>query len=112
MDEALRLDPNYAAAHGYAAWGHEQRFFRGGFHPEDRAAALEHAHMALSVGANDAQALSIGAFVHAMITRDYEGAIGVLDRALKLNSNSAWHLVSVPWRTLIARRCGSVRSIL
>lgn len=89
LDEALRLDPNYAAAHGYAAWGHEQRFFRGGFHPEDRAAALEHAHMALSIGANDAQALSIGAFVHAMITRDYEGAIGVLDRALKLNSNSA-----------------------
>ena len=89
LNEALRLDPNYATAHGYAAWGHEQRFFRGGFHPEDRAAALEHANMALSIGANDAQALSIGAFVHAMITRDYEGAIGVLDRALKLDSNSA-----------------------
>ena len=47
LDEALRLDPNYAAAHGYAAWCHEQRFFRGGFHPEDRAAALEHANIAL-----------------------------------------------------------------
>ena len=42
-DESLRLDPNYAAAHAYAAWCHEQRFFRGGFHPEDRAAALKHA---------------------------------------------------------------------
>ena len=82
LNEALRLDPNYATAHGYAAWGHEQRFFRGGFHPEDRAAALEHADHALSIDANDAQALSIGAFVHAKITRDYEGAIGVLDRAL------------------------------
>ena len=89
LHEALRLDPNYASAHGYAAWCHEQRFFRGGFHPEDRAAALEHADIALSIDANDAQALSIGAFVHANITRDYEGAIGVLDRALKLNSNSA-----------------------
>ncbi len=89
LNEALRLDPNYATAHGYAAWGHEQRFFRGGFHPEDRAAALEHADIALSIGANDAQALSIAAFVHANITRDYEGAIGVLDRALKLDSNSA-----------------------
>ncbi len=69
--------------------GHEQRFFRGGFHPEDRTAALEHAHIALSIDASDAQALSMGAFVHANITRDYEGAIGVLDRALKLNSNSA-----------------------
>ena len=73
LNEALRLDPNYATAHGYAAWGHEQRFFRGGFHPEDRAAALEHADIALSIGANDAQALSIAAFVHANITRDYEG---------------------------------------
>ena len=89
LNEAIRLDPNYAAAHGYAAWGHEQRFFRGGFHPEDRAAALEHAHIALSIDASDAQALSMGAFVHANITRDYEGAIGVLDRALRLNSNSA-----------------------
>lgn len=89
LNEALRLDPSYAAAHGYAAWGHEQRFFRGGFHREDRAAALEHAATALSLGANDAQALSIAAFVRAIITRDHEGAIGVLDRALKLDTNSA-----------------------
>ena len=41
LGEALLLDPNYAAAHAYAAWCHEQRFFRGGFHPEDRTAALE-----------------------------------------------------------------------
>lgn len=89
LNDALKLDPNYAAAHGYAAWGHEQRFFRGGFHAEDRASALEHVDIALSIGANDAQALSIAAFVHANITRDYEGAIGVLERALRLDCNSA-----------------------
>ena len=87
--ESLRLDPNYPVAHAYAAWCHEQRFFRGGFHPEDRAAALKHASIALSIGTNDPQALSIAAFVHANITRDYEAAIGVLDRALEMNSNSA-----------------------
>ena len=89
LDEALRLDPNYAPAHAFAAWGHEQRFLRGGFHPEDRAAALEHAHFALSIGVDDPQALSIGAFVNANITHDYDGAITALDRALKMNANSA-----------------------
>ncbi|MBY5839642.1 adenylate/guanylate cyclase domain-containing protein [Rhizobium leguminosarum] len=89
LHEALRLDPNYACVHGYAAWGYEQRFLRGGFHPEDRAAALKHANIALSVGADDPQPLCMGAFVHATITHDYERAINALDRALTLNGNSA-----------------------
>lgn len=89
LKEALRLDPNYAVAHAHAAWCHEQRFFRGGFHPEDRAAALDHARIALSIGTDDPQALSIGAFVQAITTHDYESAIGALDRALDMNGNSA-----------------------
>jgi len=89
LGESLRLDPDYAVAHAYAAWCHEQRFFRGGFHPEDRDAAISHAGIALGIGTDDPQVLSIGAFVHANITRDYEGAIGALDRALEINGNSA-----------------------
>jgi adenylate cyclase len=88
LSEALLLDPNYAIAHGYVAWCHQQRFFRSGYHPEDRIAALKHAHIALG-STDDPQALSIGAFVDAMITHDYESAIGVLDRALDMNDNSA-----------------------
>ena len=86
---ALELDQNYAAAHGYAAWGYEQRYLRSGFDQQDRAAALKHAHNAVSLGASDPLALSIGAFVHGNITRDYESAIEILDRALKMNANSA-----------------------
>ncbi|MFA1624792.1 adenylate/guanylate cyclase domain-containing protein [Rhizobium mongolense] len=89
LNEALRLDPNYACVHGYAAWGYEQRFLRGGFHPEDRTAALKHANIALAIGADDPQPLCMGAFVQATITHDYGRAINALDRALKLNSNSA-----------------------
>lgn len=89
LNEALRLDPNYACAHGYAAWGYEQRFLRGGFNPEDRAAALKHANIALTIGTDDPQALCIGAFVRATITHDYDRSINALDRALKLNGNSA-----------------------
>jgi TolB-like protein/class 3 adenylate cyclase/tetratricopeptide (TPR) repeat protein len=89
LGEALLLDPNYAVAHAYAAWCHEQRFMRGGFHPEDKAAALQHAGIALRVGTDDPQALSIAAFVRSIITHDYESAIGTLDRALEMNANSA-----------------------
>lgn len=89
LNESLRLDPNYAPAHAHASWCHEQRFFRGGFHPDDRAAALEHARLAFKFGADDAQALCIAAFVQANITHDYESAIRILDSALEMNSNSA-----------------------
>ena len=89
LNESLRLDPKYAAPHAYAAWSHEQRFFRGGFHPEDKTSALEHARIALDLGADDPQALSIGAFVYANMTHDYETSLGALDRALEMNGNSA-----------------------
>ncbi|MDI7863653.1 adenylate cyclase [Rhizobiaceae bacterium n13] len=89
LTHALSLDPNFAPAHGNAAWGYEQRFLRGGFHPEDRAAALRHANIALTLGADDPQPLSMGAFVHSTITQDFERAINALDKALKLNENSA-----------------------
>ncbi len=89
LDAALRLDPGYLPAHGYAAWCREQRYFRGGFDPADRTAALAHAAVALGVNADDPQAMSIAAFVRANLTRDYDAAIEVLDRALAMNGNSA-----------------------
>ncbi|HWK64047.1 MAG TPA: adenylate/guanylate cyclase domain-containing protein [Rhizobiaceae bacterium] len=89
LKESLRLDPTYASAHAFAAWCHEQRFLRGGFHPEDRAAALEHARVATSAGTDDPQALAIGAFVLGNIAHDYESAIVSLDRAIEANGNSA-----------------------
>jgi TolB-like protein len=89
LNDSLQLDPNYMPAHGYAAWCHEQRYFRNGFDPADREAALRHADIALGVNSDDPQALSIGAFVRANLTRDYDGAIEVLDRALAMNGNSA-----------------------
>lgn len=89
LDDALQLDPNHLPAHGYAAWCHEQRYFRNGFNPEDKEAAFRHADIALGVNCDDPQALSIGAFVRANLTRDYDSAIEVLDRALAMNGNSA-----------------------
>ncbi len=89
LNDSLRLDPDYMPAHGYAAWCHEQRYFRNGFDPADREAALGHADIALGVNSDDPQALSIGAFVRANLTWDHDAAVEVLDRALAMNGNSA-----------------------
>jgi TolB-like protein/class 3 adenylate cyclase len=89
LGQALKVDPEYASAHAYSAWVFEQRFLRGGFSPDDREAAQRHAHLALTLGAEDAQALAIGAFVLGNTTHDYDAAIMTLDRALKINPNSA-----------------------
>ena len=86
---ALALDPGLLPAHGYAAWLHEQRYFRDGLNPADRAAALAHAEVVLGVNAGDPQAMSIGAFVRGMLTGDYDAALVVFDRALGINANSA-----------------------
>jgi TolB-like protein len=85
LDRSLQLDPDYLAAHGCAAWCREQRYFRSGFDPADRG----HAEVVLAVNADDPQAMSIGAFVRGILTRDYDAAVEVFDRTLALNPNSA-----------------------
>ena len=35
LEQALRIDPNYAPAHAYLAWGFEMRVVRGGFNAAD-----------------------------------------------------------------------------
>ncbi len=58
LDEALKLDPNYAAAHAYLSWALEMRFIRGGFNEADAAASVRHARAAVTYGGDDATALA------------------------------------------------------
>jgi adenylate cyclase len=74
LEEALKLDPNYAAAHAYLAWGMEMRVLRGGFNEADAAAAVRHARMALAHGTDDASALSIAALVILHLGHDFAEA--------------------------------------
>ena len=41
LEEAIRLEPDYAIVHGFIAWCHEQRYLRGGLHTETREAARQ-----------------------------------------------------------------------
>ena len=89
LEQAIRIEPNYAVVHAFIAWCHEQRYLRAGLKPEARQAALHHARAAIEAGGDDAQALAIGGFVIGVLERDYETALEALDRALALSPSSA-----------------------
>src|SRR5262249_29106023 len=89
LEQALRLEPNYAAAHGIAAWCHEQLYNRAGFREENKAATLRHGAAAIANGADDATALCMAGFAMAMVTRDYDAGISAIDRSLALNTSYA-----------------------
>lgn len=89
LQEAIRLEPNYAAAHGFIAWCHEQRYLRGGLQADTKRAALMHAQAAIESGADDAMALAMGGFVIGILERNYETAVEAIDRSLVLSPSSS-----------------------
>jgi tetratricopeptide (TPR) repeat protein len=89
LEEAVRLEPDYAVAHGFIAWCHEQRYLRGGLRAEVREAALRHAHAAIETGSDDAMALAMGGFIIGVLERNYDTALQALDRSLALSPSSA-----------------------
>jgi adenylate cyclase len=104
LEDALRLDPNYAAAHAFIAWCHEICFMRGGFDEADKIAGLRHAHTALASGTDDATSLAVAAFVIAVLSKDYKAALSGIERALSLNPSSATALY---WGALIHASSGN-----
>src|SRR5690349_4107787 len=85
LQEAVRLEPNYAAAHGFIAWCHEQRYLRGGLQADTKRDAIDHAQAAIESGGDDAMALAMGGFVIGILERDYDTAIDAIDRSLALS---------------------------
>src|SRR5262249_46425583 len=43
VEQAIKLDPDFAVAHAIIAWCQEQRYLRGGLHEDAKAIALRHA---------------------------------------------------------------------
>ncbi len=89
LEDALRLDPNYAAAHAFLAWCHEICFMRGGFDEADKTAGLRHARTAIESGTDDATTLAVAALVIAALSKDYKAALSAIERALSHNPSSA-----------------------
>jgi tetratricopeptide (TPR) repeat protein len=89
LKSAVKIKPDYALAHGYTAFCHEILFVRAGMRPRDREDAIRHANAALAHGKGDATALTLGAFVKAIVEPAHEAAIEALERAAALDPFSA-----------------------
>jgi TolB-like protein/class 3 adenylate cyclase/Tfp pilus assembly protein PilF len=89
LESALEMEPEYALAHGFAAWSHQTLFARGGAREENRLGAIRHAHAAIAHGRDDAIALALGGFVMGLVAHDREAARQALDAALALSPSCA-----------------------
>ena len=92
LEQALALEADYPAAHGFLALCHEILFVRGGFKEDNRLAAIRHARAAVTHGRDDATATALGAFVIGMVEHDRRVAFEAFERALALSPSSAFAL--------------------
>jgi adenylate cyclase len=102
MSEALRtfyrvieLDPDFALAHGMAAWcyGVRKSYCWMIERAQEIAETARLARRAVQLGRDDAAALSAGGYTLAYVVGDLDDGIAFIDRALVLNPNlaSAWY---------------------
>jgi tetratricopeptide (TPR) repeat protein len=90
VEQAVKLDPDFAAAHAIISWCQEQRYLRGGLDEDAKATALRHARLAIAAGGDDATALAIGGLVIGFLEpREYEIAVSAFERSLALDNSSA-----------------------
>jgi adenylate cyclase len=89
LESALNMEPDYALAHGFAAWCHEILFARGGGHDENRLGATRHAHAAIAHGRDDAIALSLGGLAMGLVAHDRDAARQAFEAALALSPSCA-----------------------
>jgi len=92
LHEAIALDPNYAPALAYLAWGYEQRLVRGwgAYGDDDAGTAVALARRAIAADRDDAHVMAAAGFVLVVIARDYEQGLQATERAHELNPKIAF----------------------
>lgn len=89
LEAAIAAEPDYAQAHGVAAFCLQQRFLWGGRAQSDREAALAHARAVAASRTDDAATLAFAALALSALALDHDTARVMLERALELNPSSA-----------------------
>ncbi|HET7848332.1 MAG TPA: transcriptional regulator [Pseudolabrys sp.] len=92
LQEALKLQPDYAGAHAFLSRCFHHRYARAGLREEDRIAGIRHARAAVAYGSDDATALATAAHIIALDDRDTGAALKLFDRALELSSSNVFAL--------------------
>ena len=89
LERALALDPQYAPAHAYMAWGLEMRVTRGIAGETDLAEAVRNARAALAHGGDDAATLAAASLILMILGRDSDAALAGSARAISVNGSCA-----------------------
>ena len=98
LEQALQLEPDYAAALAMAAWCHAQRCVYSWTEDPDTECrlTLQLANKAVTLAANDSFALSMLGAAHTLV-REFKTAYELLQRALELDPNCAWGWNRLGW---------------
>ena len=96
FSKAIELDPEFASAHGLAAWCYTRRRQSRWMedHPREMAELERLARRAIVLANDDAVALYTGGWALVHVAGVVEEGAAAIDRALMLNPNmtSAWHV--------------------
>jgi TolB-like protein/Tfp pilus assembly protein PilF len=95
FSKAIELDPEFASAHGLAAWCYTRRKQFGWMKDHHEMVELERlARRALTLANDDAIALYSGGWALVHVVDSFEEGAAAIDRAVMLNPNmtNAWHL--------------------
>jgi TolB-like protein len=100
--KAIELDPDFASAHGMAAWCYGWRKINGWMidRPREIAETARLARRAAELGSDDAVALSRGAHALGFVVGELDAAATFADRALVLNPNLAGAWYASGWTRL------------
>ncbi len=92
LHKAIELDPNYAPALAFLAWGYEQRLVRdwGAYGEDDTGIAVALARRAIAADRDDAHVMAAAGFVLVIVARDYEQGLQATERAHELNPKIAF----------------------
>jgi TolB-like protein/class 3 adenylate cyclase len=90
LEAALKLDPDYHAAHAYLAFCHQARLVHDGrFDERNKASGIRHARAAIASGVDDATALAVAAITVAHLEKDFDASLDAIERALSHNASCA-----------------------
>src|SRR5450759_67997 len=101
LERALAIEPNYALAHGQSAYCHEVLYLRAGRREDNRLAAIRHGHAAITLGPDDATALTYGGIAIGLVEHDRALAQDAFDAALAISPSAAsaylWGALILGW---------------
>jgi adenylate cyclase len=96
LNKAIELDPEFASAHGLAAWCYtrrrQSRWMKD--HPREMAELERLARRSIALANDDAVALYTGGWALVHVAGSVEEGAAAINRALTLNPNmtNAWHV--------------------